>query len=86
MISYVGINLTKQCSSEGIDLTAKGSPHPAILYKSINDHREAHRGHHAQIGEGQVDNEHVGLKWLQKNNMYFLISYFWSIIGQPLNT
>ena len=71
--------LTKQCSSEGIDLAAKGSPHPAVLYKRINDNREAHGGHHAHVREGQVDNEHVGLKWFPNNNGG--VPHLWSIIS-----
>ena len=35
------------------------APHPVALGKAVDDHGQPHRGHHDQVGHGQVDHEHV---------------------------
>ena len=54
--------VTKDSSDASIDLTNKSSPHPVILDKGIDGNWKSLSGHHAQVREGQVHDEHVGLK------------------------
>ena len=40
-------------------LLTKGSPHPVSLGEGVDDDRQPHGGHHAQVRKGQVHHEHV---------------------------
>ena len=35
------------------------APHPVALGEAVDDNGQPHRGHHDQVGHGQVDHEHV---------------------------
>ena len=36
------------------------SPHPDSLSKAVDDHSGTLGDHHQHVGEGEVDDEHVG--------------------------
>ena len=46
-------------SEKGVDVAPELAPHPVALGESVDDHGQPHRGHHDQVGDGQVDHEHV---------------------------
>ena len=53
--------LRNEMNHASIDLTNKSSPHPVILDKGVDGNWKSLSGHHAQVREGQVHDEHVGL-------------------------
>ena len=48
-------------SREPVQFAPKSSPDPVSLHENVDGHGRAHGGHHDQVGDGQVDNEHVSL-------------------------
>ena len=44
---------------KGVDVAPELSQHPVALGESVDDNGQPHRGHHDQVGHGQVDHEHV---------------------------
>ena len=51
---------TADGSNETVEAASKSSPSPVPLHEDIDGHNRSHGGHHDQVGEGQVDHEHVG--------------------------
>ena len=49
-------------AGEAVEFAAEGSPSPVPLHEDVDGHRGPHRGHHEQVGYGQVHHEHVGLQ------------------------
>ena len=46
-------------SEEAIDVAPELAPHPVALGEPVDNHRQAHRRHHHQVGDGQVHHEYV---------------------------
>ena len=56
-------------SSEAVQFASKSSPDPVSLHENVDGDSGAHGGHHDQVGDGQVDDEHIGLIKAAKSNI-----------------
>ena len=62
ILRYTLKELTKYTTDTSINFAKCSTPYPIVTDKGIEDYWEALGCHHTQVREGQIDNEHIGLK------------------------